>query len=253
MRLLEFRTKLGKVRDDLCSSMDYGHRGAISMISNDDGCAHEAARGTRGTVFVLDDDRLVRDLLTKTLRSAGYVVQCFGDRAGLLTAAISETPACILLDVCVPLDSGLGVLAELRQGNYYGPILMMSGRSDIPTAVSAIRLGADDFIEKPFQASEITERVTMATRESVCAQAGLGMNIKAVEFPGRELLTSREQDVLELLLTGATSKETGRVLGINSRTIEDHRTNIVRKLKVRNSADVVRLVLGVRVKPPLHR
>lgn len=199
---------------------------------------------SRGQALVLDDDCAVRHVLSRTLTSAGYEVISFSDRSGLLAAAARRTPACILLDVSPPLQSGLVVLSELREQNYNGPILMMSGNSDIATAVRAVRLGAADFIEKPFRTSDIIDRVSKAIETLGDTPTKMAQTVKSVQFPGRELLSNRELDVLQLLLSGATSKESSRVLGISPRTVEDHRNNMIRKLGVRRCADVVRVVIG---------
>jgi len=105
----------------------------------------------RSEVFVVDDDLSVREALSLVFRIEGYEVSGFGDSAALLSAAHMRVPTCILLDVDMPGRSGLDVLKELKAHDYPAPIIMISGKSRITTAVDAIKHGAVDFIEKPFE------------------------------------------------------------------------------------------------------
>jgi two-component system response regulator FixJ len=131
----------------------------------------------------------------------------------------------VVLDVYMPRRSGLEILEAIGGSDYPAPILIISGQGDIPMAVSAIRAGAQDFIEKPFEADKVIERVRklVAVRrrnETRASKLGSG-------FPGANLLTPREREVLEQIARGASSKEAGRVLGISFRTIEVHRGRIM--------------------------
>jgi FixJ family two-component response regulator len=198
---------------------------------------------SRGEIFVVDDDAAVRETLTLVLSAGGYQVICFADGAALLAVARSRTPACILLDVHIPGKSGLDILRELRGEDYPAPIFMISGQGDISMAVSAIKNGALDFIEKPFRGSEIVARLDEAIDAYARRQAEGDAKVASLHFPGREPLTRREREVLEQFASGASNKEAGRQLGISPRTIEDHRANIMKKLGARNAADLIRIVL----------
>ena len=185
---------------------------------------------SRGEIFVVDDDPAVRDTLSLVLSAGGYQVICFADGAALLAVARTRTPTCILLDVHIPGRSGLDILKELHGEDYPAPIFMISGQGDITMAVSAIKGGALDFIEKPFRGSEIVARLNEAiaayTRRR--AESDAASRIATLHFPGREPLTRREREVLEQFTAGASNKEAGRHLGISPRTIEDHRANIMK-------------------------
>ena len=199
---------------------------------------------SRGEIFVVDDDPAVRDTLSLVLSTAGYQVICFADGAALLAVARSRTPAAILLDVHIPGKSGLDILKELHGEDYPAPIFMISGHGDITMAVSAIKNGALDFIEKPFRGTELVLRLEEAIGAYARRQAQFaGSNIATLHFPGREPLTRREREVLEQFTAGASNKEAGRTLGISPRTIEDHRANIMKKLGAKNAADLVRIVM----------
>src|ERR1700760_1110708 len=196
----------------------------------------------RSEIFVVDDDPAVRDTLTVVLSTGGYDVLCFADGAALLEVARSRTPAAILLDVHSPGKSGLDILKELHGEDYPAPIFMISGQGDIAMAVSAIKSGAIDFIEKPFRGNEIVTRVREAI-EAYARRQKASSNVPSLPFPGREPLTRREREVLQQFTAGASNKEAGRALGISPRTIEDHRANIMKKLGARNAADLVRIVM----------
>ncbi|CAN7762449.1 response regulator [Bradyrhizobium sp. LjRoot220] len=200
---------------------------------------------SRGEIFVVDDDPAVRDTLSMVLSAGGYQVICFADGAALLAVARTRTPSCILLDVHIPGKSGLDILKELHGEDYPAPIFMISGQGDISMAVSAIKSGALDFIEKPFRGSEIVARLDEAIEAYARRQAesNSASRIATLHFPGREPLTRREREVLEQFTAGASNKEAGRHLGISPRTIEDHRANIMKKLGARNAADLVRIVM----------
>ncbi len=199
---------------------------------------------SRGEIFVVDDDPAVRDTLSMVLSAGGYEVICFADGAALLAVARTRTPSCILLDVHIPGKSGLDILKELHGEEYPAPIFMISGQGDISMAVSAIKSGALDFIEKPFRGSEIVARLNEAIDAYARRKSdSTASNIQALHFPGREPLTRREREVLEQFTAGASNKEAGRQLGISPRTIEDHRANIMKKLGARNAADLVRIVM----------
>jgi FixJ family two-component response regulator len=199
---------------------------------------------SRGEIFVVDDDPAVRETLSMVLSAAGYRVICFADGAALLAVARTRSPSCILLDVHIPGKSGLDILKELHGEDYPAPIFMISGQGDIAMAVSAIRSGALDFIEKPFRGSDIVARLDEAIGAYTRRQAeDSAAKIASLHFPGREPLTRREREVLEQFASGSSNKEAGRRLGISPRTIEDHRANIMKKLGARNAADLIRIVM----------
>lgn len=191
-------------------------------------------------IFIVDDDEAMRDTLSALLAPEGCQVTCFSESLAFLAAARQRTPSCILLDVNMPGRSGLDMLRELDALHYPAPILIVSGQNDVPTAVNAIRGGALDFIEKPFQAAEVVARICEAisawTRRDGNGDCGL--------FAGCERLTPREHEVLVQITGGASNKEAGRTLGISPRTVEVHRARIMDKLGAKNAADLVRTVFG---------
>lgn len=198
----------------------------------------------RGDIFIVDDDPAVRDSLSVIFSLEGYRVTSFADGPSLLRTAQSVTPACILLDVHMPGMSGLEALKKLNAQHYPAPIFIISGQGDVPTAVEAIKQGALDFLEKPFDADTVVVRVCEAIQAWIGRAKNGGSNIGASRFPGCELLTPRELEVLGQIAGGASNKEAGRTLGISPRTIEVHRARIMEKLGAKNAADLVRIVLS---------
>jgi FixJ family two-component response regulator len=195
-----------------------------------------------GEIFIVDDDPVVRDALSVVFKLEGYRVGSFADGASFLAAARLRVPSCVILDVQMPGQSGLDILKELNAEDYDAPIFMISGRGDIPMAVDAIKHGALDFIEKPFNMETVLSQVRKAidvweqrTRD--------GDGLYNLTFPGRELLTPRELEVLSRIAGGSSNKEAGRHLGISPRTVEVHRARIMDKLGAKNAADLVRIVL----------
>jgi FixJ family two-component response regulator len=200
-------------------------------------------------VFVVDDDDAVRGTLSRMLVSAGFEVICFADGAALIEVARKRCPSCILLDVHIPGKSGIDILKDLQAEEYAAPIFIMSGKGDIATAVSAIKSGALDFIEKPFRGSELVQRLNDAISAYARRQAeGFVSKSSLLQFPGREPLTRREREVLEQFASGVSNKEAGRQLGISPRTIEDHRATIMRKLGAKNATDLIRILIATSTK-----
>jgi len=205
------------------------------------GGAAEAARPA-SEVFIVDDDASVRTALSVVFAGEGYRVTGFGEGEAFLSATQAHTPCCVLLDVQMPGRSGLDLLKELNARNYAAPVFIISGRGDIPMAVDAIRHGALDFIEKPFDALAVVAKVRDAVHAWERRVQADGE--RPAEFRGSQLLTPREREVLDQIAQGASNKEAGRRLGISPRTVEVHRARIMEKLGARNAAGLMRIVLG---------
>jgi two-component system, LuxR family, response regulator FixJ len=213
---------------------------------------HEGAQmkkaGTASAdIYVVDGDASVRDALARLLGLEGFHVSGFAEGDALLAAVRRRPPACIILDVHVPARSGLDILEELHHRSGTVPLLVTSDHGDVAMAVDAIRKGALDFIEKPFNAETLVTRV----REAVAATP-VGKPRPAAD-PGvatprsvRELLTPREYQVLKLIADGTSNKQIGRELGISPRTVEVHRAHVMEKLGARNAVDLVRIMLSER-------
>ena len=199
---------------------------------------------SNGEIYIVDDDPSVLDALSVVFNLEGYQVSGYAEGVSFLAAAQAHTPACIILDVHMPGRSGLDILKELNAQQYGAPIFIISGQGDIPMAVDAVKNGALDFIEKPFDAQTVVSRVREAI-EAWQRRRADGSNAAASwSFAGHELLTPREREVLSQIASGASNKEAGRLLGISPRTIEVHRARVMEKLGAKNAADLVRIVLS---------
>lgn len=200
--------------------------------------------GSNSELFVVDDDSHMRDLLAVVFTHEGYQVRAFAEGSSFLAAARTRTPSCILLDVHMPGPSGIDVLKELDATHYGAPVFIISAQGDIPLAVNAVKHGAFDFIEKPFDTNAVVARVRAAIAGWKGASGNGGViDVHSRRFPGREHLTPREREVLGHIAGGASNKEAGRRLNISPRTVEVHRARIMDKLKAKNAADLVRIVL----------
>ncbi len=194
-------------------------------------------------VFIVDHEPLICEELSSIFRDEGYQVTSFAQADTFLAATRERTPAFILLDVNMPGRSGLDLLAELNLRAYPAPVFVISGQSDISSAVNAIKIGALELIEKPINAELVAARVRRALAAWVRTKANEDRGILGYHFPGQHLLTARERDVLAQIAGGSSNKEAGRQLGISPRTVEVHRARIMNKLGARNAADLVRIVL----------
>jgi two-component system, LuxR family, response regulator FixJ len=192
-------------------------------------------------IFIVDDDPSIRAALSAVFTGEGYQVASFGDGNTFLSAAHARKPDCVLLDIHMPGRSGLELLKQLSAEHYQAPVFIISGQGDIAMAVDAMRHGALDFIQKPFDAAAIVAQV----RDAMLAWERRSENGNALgrEFPGHAQLTAREYEVLERIAQGLSNKEAGRELGISPRTVEVHRARIMEKLGARNAADLMRIVL----------
>jgi two-component system response regulator FixJ len=196
-------------------------------------------------IFIVDDDPSVRDILSEVFHQAGYRVASFVDGASFAIAARARIPACVILDIYLPGRSGLEILKDIDAPNYPAPIFIASGRGDIPSAVEAIKSGAFDFIEKRMDAQTLVARVHEAIEaRAQRPQESDSRQARPLRFPGSELLTRREHEVLAQIAASATNKEAARALGISQRTVEIHRAHIMQKLGAKNSIDLARKVLG---------
>ncbi|MFN0262455.1 response regulator transcription factor [Tepidamorphus sp. 3E244] len=189
-------------------------------------------------IFIVDDEPAIRDALGVVFKMEGYSVVGFENGDDFLSAARANPPSCVILDIHMPGRSGMEILKDIDAPHFPTPIFIISGRGDIPTAVNAIKLGAFDFIEKPFDAE------TVVTRVAEALQRHGGAESEGPDLEHFDNLTPRERDVLRQITDGASNKEAGRNLGISPRTIEVHRARIMEKLGARNAADLVRIVMS---------
>lgn len=198
-------------------------------------------------IYVIDDDEAVRDSLEAVLLAEGFDVQTFASAEAFLTGGEPERVGCCLLDVRMPGKDGLTLLSELSDDAVIMPIIVMTGHGDVPMAVKAMKLGAVDFIEKPFDTTMMLSMIRTVLQTPKTDRRALPVD---PELAGRlERLTPRERDVLEHLVAGRSNKEVGLALGISPRTVEIHRARLMEKMGADSLAILVRMAMDAGVEP----
>ncbi|BBK38789.1 transcriptional regulatory protein FixJ [Allostella sp. ATCC 35155] len=205
--------------------------------------SHEVER----TVHIVDDDAGVRSALTMLMRSAGLDVETYDSAARFLERAATIVPGCVLLDVRMPDLNGLELQRLLSDRGIALPIVVMTGHGDVSTAVQAMKAGAVDFVEKPFDDDHILRLVEEALARGATDYRRSREAADAAILVGQ--LTQRERDVLERLIAGRSNKLIAYELGISPRTVEIYRANMMEKLKARTVSEAVRVAILAGVLP----
>jgi FixJ family two-component response regulator len=196
------------------------------------------------TVYVIDDDPELRESLTLMIDSMGLDVEAYPSAEAFLDGFQngSDAPKCMVLDVRMPGLSGLGLQQMLAAEGRGIPIIMISGCADIPMAVKAMRAGAVDFLEKPISSQTLSTRIREAIDQYVRHERE---SIRKSELARHiDRLSSRQREVLDLLVTGERSKQIARQLGIGEKTVAKHRATVLEKMQVDNVVELVRLFTG---------
>ena len=192
------------------------------------------------TVFVVDDDQAVRRFLCGLIASVDLRVEAYASAREFLDAYEPGRPGCLLLDIRMPGMSGLELQKELAQRTIDLPVIILTGHGDVQVAVHAMKAGALDFIEKPFNNELLLDRIQKAVAKSVDAGS---TRVRRDKIMGRvELLTPRERQVLDMVVAGETNKGVARRLDISERTVEIHRSNAMAKMQAKSLVDLVKMV-----------
>lgn len=198
------------------------------------------------TIFVVDDDAIVREALALLLETAGFRVSCLDSAEAFLDAWHPDRAGCLVLDMRMPGMGGEALQAELKRRNARLPVIFMSAFGDVPTTVRAMQGGAVDFLTKPVNGADLIDRVRAALAQD---QSLRQAESRRQDFQARlEKLTEREREILALALAGHSSKAIAQTLGISFRTIEVHRSHILLKLDVRSLLELARLAAEVGVR-----
>jgi FixJ family two-component response regulator len=190
-------------------------------------------------VFVIDDDRMIRDGLQSLIRSVGLRVETFASAQDFLGAKRPDAPSCLVLDVRMPGLSGLDLQLKLRDGGIPTPIIFITGHGDIPMSVRAMKEGAHEFLTKPVRGQDLLDAVQKAlTSDRVLRQE----RREASEIRARfESLTPREKQVLELVVAGLLNKQIADQLGMSELTVKTHRAHVMEKTQAESLAHLVRM------------
>ena len=197
-------------------------------------------------IYVVDDDASFRKAVSRLLRSTGLEVEALASAQEFLAHPIVDRPSCLVLDVRMPGPSGMDLQAALQEAGRDIPIVFMTGHGDVSTSVRAMKSGAVDFLEKPFRAPELLACVQRGLARSQQSRAERAE--RAAVERRFATLTSRERDVLRLVVAGLLNKQVAGELGIAERTVKIHRGHVMRKMKAGSVAELV--LLCQKLGPP---
>jgi FixJ family two-component response regulator len=212
--------------------------------------AAEVEESGEPVVLVVDDDKSMREALKRLFRSVGLRVKVFGSTSELMRSTLPNVASCLVLDIRLPEVSGLDFQVDLAAAGIQIPIIFMTGHGDIPMTVQAMKAGAVDFLTKPFRHQEMIHAVNRALAADRKRRAEQE-TVSQLRFL-YESLTAREREVIALASAGLRNKRIAANLGISEITVKVHRVHIMRKMRARSIADLVRIVdvLGIQRDKP---
>jgi two-component system response regulator FixJ len=193
-------------------------------------------------IHLVDDDDSVRRSIGFMLKTSGYLVKSYASGTDLVKEARNLEPGCILLDIRMPGMDGLEVQQELQNMGVSLPVIIMTGHGDIPLSVRAMKAGAIDFIEKPFEKAVLLAAIDEAY--ALMSRTDSIRDLASNAVVRLKVLTPRERDVLDGLAKGLPNKTIAYDLGISPRTVEIHRANLMSKLEVRSLSEALRLAFA---------
>ena len=196
----------------------------------------------RKLVHIVDDEEAIRRSASFLLKTSGYAVETWSSSVAFLKEARHAAPGCILLDVRMPEMDGLEVQQRLAESGVIMPVIVLTGHGDISIAVRAMKAGAVDFLEKPFEKTVLLGSIEAAFDRMTAADGKMLRAAEAEVVLGA--LTPRERDVLEGLARGLPNKTIAYDLNISPRTVEVHRANLMTKLDVRSLSDALRIAFA---------
>ncbi len=191
------------------------------------------------TVYVVDDDEAIRRFLRGLIPSVGLRVETYATAQEFLDAYQAGSPGCLLLDIRMPDISGLELQAELKRRGIDLPVIILTGHGDVRVAVHAMKAGAVDFIEKPFNNDLLLHGIQKAIADSL--RSGVTRVRRQEILQRRDTLTAREREVLGMVVAGETNKGVARQLGISEKTVEIHRAKVMEKMQAKSLANLVRI------------
>ena len=196
------------------------------------------------TVYVVDDDASTRELLGWLMKRENLAVEAFADPRAFLESYPAGAPGCLLLDLNMPGMSGLDLQQSLKSAGVAMPVIFLSGGADVPNAVRAVKEGAIDFIEKPFD----YKHVVAVVRECLARDAKERVEREARRACAERLahLTQREREVLDLVVGGKTNRDIAEALDISVKTVEAHRARLMEKVEADSVAELVQAALAAR-------
>ena len=191
------------------------------------------------TVAVIDDDPGIREALRGLLRSVGLHAELFASVQEFLGAARPDLPGCLILDVKLPGRSGLDLQEQLARANVQRPIIFISGHADVPMSVRAMKAGAVEFLTKPVRDQDLLDAIQLAIAKDRARRDEVRTLARyRADF---DTLTPRERAVMMLIVVGRLNKQIAAELALSEATVKVHRSNVMRKMRVRSLAELVRI------------
>ena len=198
---------------------------------------------THSTVFVVDDDRSVREGLVDLITSVGMKAEAFSSAQEFLRHKRPDTPACLVLDVRLPGPSGLDLQRQLGRSEHPIPVIIITGHGDIPMSVRAMKDGAVEFLTKPFRDQDLLDAIHQALDSDRVARE---QRAKAAELRRRyESLTPREREVMQLVVRGLLNKQIASELGASEVTIKMHRGQVMHKMRAESVVELLRMAEAI--------
>jgi RNA polymerase sigma factor (sigma-70 family) len=194
----------------------------------------------RSIVFVVDDDASVRNALRSLIRSVGLYVELFGSAQEFLQTKRPEVPSCLILDIRLPGISGLDFQRKLADAEIPIPIIFITGHGDISMSVRAMKAGAVEFLAKPFRDQDLLDAIQIGLeKDRARRQRDAEMAVLWERF---EMLTSREREVIAMVVRGMLNKQIAAELGTAENTVKVHRSRAMEKMQAQSLAELVRMI-----------
>lgn len=191
------------------------------------------------TIFVVDDDNSVRNALKRLVTSLGFTVETYNSAQAFLEREPHDGPACLILDIRMPGTSGIKLQKKLGEVGNQIPIIFITGHGNIQMSVKAMKAGAVDFLEKPFEDQALVDAIHTAIAKS-CEQRQHGLEIQNLQRRV-DSLTPREYEVFMLVVSGILNKQIAMELGMSEKTVKVHRGRVMQKMEAASLADLVRM------------
>lgn len=198
---------------------------------------------TEPTVFIVDDDQEVREAIQLLMESVGLTARSFASAQAYLDQFDPGRPGCLILDVRMKGMSGLDLQQRLAQAPIHPPVIVITGHGDVPMAVRAVKAGAVDFIEKPFNDQTLLDAVHRAFDQDA---RNRGQASRLADIQERlTRLTPREREILDQVIAGKRNKVISADLGISQSTVEAHRAKVMEKMQARSLSDLMRMMMAI--------
>ena len=199
------------------------------------------------TVYIIDDDRGMRQAVQDLVESVGLRADSFADAKEFLRAQRSSGPCCLVLDVRLPQMSGLDFQSQLTELGVGIPIIFITAHGDIPMSVRALKSGAVEFLTKPFRDQDLLDAIQQALKQDLAAREH---QAEIDDLRGRyEELTAREREVMSLVVSGMINKHIGAKIGASEATVKIHRGNVMEKMRAESLIDLVRIADKLNLSP----